>query len=102
MALFKLFIDPEDRIALRWLLGFGSNDFRTGAYRRVRVQCEQTGTTPWQLMCQLDTGTERVPNTNQLVARFREIRAELAALKGDEDMGSLARRWLPDNLTGHR
>jgi DNA helicase-2/ATP-dependent DNA helicase PcrA len=100
MALFKLFIDPEDRIALRWLLGFGSNDFRTGAYRRVRVQCEQTGTTPWQLMCQLDTGTERVPNTNQLVARFREIRAELAALKGDEDMGSLARRWLPDNLTG--
>jgi hypothetical protein len=53
-------------------------------------------------MCQLDTGTERVPNTNQLVARFREIRAELAALKGDEDMGSLARRWLPDNLTGHR
>jgi hypothetical protein len=51
-------------------------------------------------MCQLDTGTERVPNTNQLVARFREIRAELAALKGDEDMGSLARRWLPDNLTG--
>ena len=36
MALFKLFIDPEDRIALRWLLGFGSNDFRAGAYRRLR------------------------------------------------------------------
>ena len=37
MALFKLFIDPEDRIALRWLLGFGSNDFRAGAYRRLRI-----------------------------------------------------------------
>ncbi len=23
LAIFKLFIDPEDRIALRWLLGFG-------------------------------------------------------------------------------
>jgi hypothetical protein len=82
MALFKLFIDPEDRIALRWLLGFGSNDFRAGAYRRLRTQCEQTGTTPWQLMCQLAAGAVRIPNTNHLVARFQEIRAELAALQG--------------------
>ena len=51
-------------------------------------------------MCQLDAGTVRIPNTNHLVARFREIRAELAALQGDGDMESLARRWLPDNLTG--
>jgi superfamily I DNA/RNA helicase len=100
MALFKLFIDPDDRIALRWLLGFGSDDFRSGAYRRVRSQCEQTGITPWQLMCQLEAGTARIPNTNRLVARFREIRAELASLEGDGDMASLARRWLPDNRTG--
>jgi DNA helicase II / ATP-dependent DNA helicase PcrA len=100
MALFRLFIDPEDRIALRWLLGFRSSDFRAGAYRRVRAQCEQTGTTPWQLMCQLDTGAVRITNTNHLAARFREIRAELAALEGDGDMASLARRWLPDNLIG--
>jgi DNA helicase II / ATP-dependent DNA helicase PcrA len=100
MALFKLFIDPEDRIALRWLLGFDSNDFRAGAYRRVRAQCEQTGNTPWQLMCQLDAGTTSIPYTNHLVARFREIRAELATLQGDGDMPSLARRWLPDDLTG--
>jgi DNA helicase II / ATP-dependent DNA helicase PcrA len=98
MALFKLFIDPEDRIALRWLLGFGSNDFRAGAYRRIRNQCEQTGTTPWQLMCNLDSGTVRISNSNFLVTRFREICAELAALQGDGDMLSLAHRWLPDSL----
>ena len=100
MALFKLFIDPEDRIALRWLLGFGSDDFRAGAYRRLRAQCEQTGVTPWELMCQLDAGTVRIPNTNHLVARFREIRAELATLQGDGNMLNLARRWLPDDLPG--
>jgi superfamily I DNA/RNA helicase len=98
MALFKLFIDPEDRIALRWVLGFGSNDFRAGAYHRVRAQCEQTGNTPWQLMCQLEAGTVSIPYTNHLVARFREIRAELATLQGAGDMASLARRWLPGNL----
>ena len=50
-------------------------------------------------MCQLDAGAEQISNTNHLVARFREIRAELAALEGDGDMASLARRWLPENLT---
>jgi DNA helicase II / ATP-dependent DNA helicase PcrA len=100
MALFKLFIDPEDRIALRWLLGFGSNDFRAGAYRRLRTHCEQAGATPWEMMCQLEAGTASIPYTSHLVARFREIRAELAALQGDGDMVSLARRWLPDDLPG--
>ena len=27
LAIFKLFINRGDRIALRWLLGTGSNDF---------------------------------------------------------------------------
>ncbi len=98
MALFKLFIDNEDRIALRWLLGFGSNDFRAGAYRRLRAQCEQTGVTPWALMCQLDAGTARIANTNHLVTRFREIRAELAALEGDGNMVNLVHRWLPADV----
>src|SRR5215218_7555826 len=26
LAILKLFIDPQDRIALRWILGYGSND----------------------------------------------------------------------------
>ena len=43
LAILKLFIDPQDRIALRWLLGYGSNDFRSGAYARLREYCEQNG-----------------------------------------------------------
>jgi superfamily I DNA/RNA helicase len=33
-AIFKLFADRDDRIALRWLLGRGSSNFRTKAYAR--------------------------------------------------------------------
>lgn len=98
MALFKLFVDPEDRIALRWLLGFGSNDFRTTAYARIRAYCEQSGATPWEVMCQLESHAIRIPYTNHLVARFREIRAELSTLQAHTDMPDLVARWLPDSL----
>jgi DNA helicase II / ATP-dependent DNA helicase PcrA len=103
MALFKLFIDPEDRIALRWLLGFQSNDFRTGAYARIRNHCERTGTTPWDVMCQLETGAIRIAHTNHLVDRFRSIQSELADLRGpgvDDEISNLVRRWLPDSIEG--
>jgi DNA helicase-2/ATP-dependent DNA helicase PcrA len=103
MALFKLFIDPEDRIALRWLLGFQSNDFRAGAYARIRAHCERTGITPWDLMCQLEAGGIRIAHTSHLVDRFRSIQSELAELRGqdgDDDISNLVRRWLPDSIQG--
>ena len=100
MALFKLFIDPQDRIALRWLLGSGSDDFRAAAYARVRTHCEQTGITPWEAMCQLESGAIQIPHTGHLIARFREIGTELGDLRGNGDMPSLVRRWLPANIEG--
>ena len=100
LALFKLFIDPDDRIALRWLLGFGSTDFRTGAYARLRSYCEQTGSTPWAAMCLLESGAIRIPYTQQLLARFREIGVQLAYLRVDGDMANAVRRWLPDEIDG--
>lgn len=74
MALFKLFINPEDRIALRWLLGLGHDDFRAGAYARIRGHCEQTNTTPWEAMCQLESGAIRIAHTQHLLSVFRGIR----------------------------
>jgi DNA helicase-2/ATP-dependent DNA helicase PcrA len=103
IALFKLFVDPEDRIALRWLLGFESNDFRTGAYARVRAHCERTGITPWDAMCQLEGGAIQITHTRHLVDRFRSIQSELTDLRGpddDEDISNLVRRWLPESIQG--
>jgi len=98
LALFKLFINTEDRIALRWLLGHGSSDFRTGAYARVRTHCEHTGLSPWGALCEFDAGTLRIPYTSHLVDRFCAIRTELDGLRGSLELVDLVRRWLPEDL----
>ena len=103
MALFKLFIDPEDRIALRWLLGFQSNDFRAGAYARIRAHCERTGMTPWDVMRQLEVGAIRIVHTSHLVDRFRSIQSELADLRGpagDDDIQILCGAGFLDFIQG--
>jgi DNA helicase-2/ATP-dependent DNA helicase PcrA len=84
LAIFKLFIDPDDRIALRWLLGQGSADFRTNAYARIRGHCERTGVSPWSVMSSLADGSIALLYTGRLVERFRKIMADLALLRGEE------------------
>lgn len=103
LAIFKLFIDPEDRIALRWLLGHGSADFRTNAYARIRGHCERTGLSPWSVMSGLADGSIAISYTGRLVERFRELTASLALLRGDngdDDLVALVHRWLPEGTPG--
>jgi DNA helicase-2/ATP-dependent DNA helicase PcrA len=93
-AILKLFLDPRDRIALRWLLGFGSNDFRAGAYARIRRECEDTGVSPWDLMSRLAAGELNIAHTHHLTARFRQLQAELARLGGGLDIQDFVAHWL--------
>jgi DNA helicase-2/ATP-dependent DNA helicase PcrA len=55
-ATFKLSLDNEDRVALRYLLGSGTPDFRCKAYARVREYCEVSGDSPWTAMQKLADG----------------------------------------------
>ena len=59
--------------------------------------------TPWHVMSQLDAGAIQITYTNHLVDRCRDIRSELAELRGrngDDDISNLVRRWLPDSIQG--
>jgi superfamily I DNA/RNA helicase len=94
LAILKLLANQQDRIALRWLLGFGSTDFRTGAYSRIRARCEQTGSSPWDVMAQLAIGAIQIPHTNHLVARFNVIWNESQALSQAADMQTFVQLWL--------
>ena len=98
LASLKLVVNPHDRIALRWLLGFGSNDFRTGAYARIRAHCERTGTTPWDVMTALAEGNLQIPHTQQLVARFKAIRNELSELSQATNLRQFVERWLGEQV----
>lgn len=81
-ATFKLLLNTEDRVALRYLLGAGDNDFRRRPYARVRAHCESSGDSPWTAMQKLADEVLALPHTKPLVERFKTIRAELDALEG--------------------
>jgi superfamily I DNA/RNA helicase len=98
LAMLKLFIDSNDRIALRWLLGYGSNDFRKNAFGRLRTHCEQEGTEPWDALAQLTAGELRIPYTQPLVARYREIRAELDDLRDRAMLQEFIPAWLKHQI----
>lgn len=48
-SMLKLFVDKDDRVALRWLVGMSGNKWRAAGYRRIREHCEKTGLSPWEL-----------------------------------------------------
>jgi superfamily I DNA/RNA helicase len=75
-------------------LGYGSNDFRSRACARLREYCEQNGAEPWKVMVRLSDGELRIPHTQHLVSRFREIQNELNALRGHEELQNFIPAWL--------
>jgi DNA helicase II / ATP-dependent DNA helicase PcrA len=96
LAVFKLFVNRADRIALRWLLGRGSNDFRTGAYARLRTHCEHSGDSPWEGLTKLANGEITVPHCRHLIDRFHAIQNELRFLQEHDGVADFASRWLRD------
>lgn len=95
-ALLKLFVDRNDRVALRWLLGRGSGNWLTGGYRRLRGYCEEHGVDPWDTLDQLATGALAVPHTSVLVERFRMLRDALHELEVLPDLRSVVDQLFPD------
>jgi DNA helicase-2/ATP-dependent DNA helicase PcrA len=98
LAILKLLVDPHDRIALRWVLGFGSADFRKGAYGRLKTYCDHHDAEPFETMTQLESGSISISRTGQLLARFKEVQAELGKLQGVPDIKGFVLKWLSDSL----
>jgi DNA helicase-2/ATP-dependent DNA helicase PcrA len=80
-ALFKLLLDNDDRVALRYLLGAGADDWRCKPYARLRKHCEEAGDSPWIALQKVADGVLSIPYTNPLLAQFNKIKAELDALE---------------------
>ena len=97
LALLKLFVNPEDRVALRWLLGLGSANWRSPGYRRLRDHCESDGTTPWKVLKELANGAISIPYVSHLVDRFRDIQAKLQVLESLPDIAAVVHQLLPED-----
>ena len=100
LAIFKLFINRADRIALRWLLGMGSSDFRAKAYARLREHCELTGQSPWDALVLLSSGGIQIPYCFHLLQRFHAIQNELRFLDEQTGVPDFVNRWLRAEFSG--
>ena len=94
-ALLKLFVDREDRVALRWLVGLPGNNWNSAGYRRVRDHCESTGLSPWEALEQLSNGSLHIAHTTRVVAAFDEIVTELETLESLPDLAAIIDHLLP-------
>lgn len=81
-TLLTLAAAPDDRVSLRWWLGAESPTWRSGQYQVLREHCQHSGESPRDALERLTAGTLLIPRTNQLVERYNELKARLAALDG--------------------
>jgi DNA helicase-2/ATP-dependent DNA helicase PcrA len=94
-ALLKLFVDREDKVALRWLVGQSGSNWNAAGYRRVRSYCEANGVTPWQVLEQLSDGSVIIPHTGNIVLAFDELVRELQQLEALPDLAAVIDQLLP-------
>lgn len=79
-TLLTLLDDNQDRVALRFWLGYGSPSWLEGEYRVLREHCENTGQSPWDALLALEAGSLHLTHTAKLVSRFKLLRTELSKL----------------------
>jgi ATP-dependent DNA helicase UvrD/PcrA len=79
-TLLSLLANRQDRVSLRFWLGYGSPSWRKGEYARLRAHCERTGESPWDVLEQIDTGRGHLDRLAETLARFRQLKNELAPL----------------------
>ena len=101
-SLLKLLANREDRVALRWLVGVGSNNWYAAGYRRIRKHCETTGISPWDALTQLENGTIQLPYTKPIVNSFRKITQELNTLEALPDLASVIDNLFPNGQDATR
>jgi superfamily I DNA/RNA helicase len=101
-ARLKLFVNRNDRVALRWLLGLGSANWRAPAYRRIRERCDADNSSPWQILNDVANGNYAIPYVGSLVGQFIKIRDQLGALEQCTDIRAVIDQIFPDGYEGTR
>jgi len=91
-TLLRLIAYPEDRVALRCWLGFGSNTLRTKSYRRLWDYCNEHLVPPRKVLELLSTGAAQIPYTTHLVDRYRLLRER------ESTLASMSTREMIDDL----
>jgi DNA helicase-2/ATP-dependent DNA helicase PcrA len=81
-ALLSVLCNTEDRVALRFWVGFRSGDWRYNQYGKLRTHCEQTGDSPFIALERMSRGELSATGYANVLARFRLLQSRLADLSG--------------------
>lgn len=95
MALLTLVAEPEDRVALRWWLGSGSDTWQTGAYSRLLQVSERNGISLREALAAMTRGDLTLARAKPLLARYAELLSETERL-GAMSIEELVEELFPD------
>ena len=82
MTLLQLVANPSDAVALRCWCGFGSDNLRAPAWRRVRELCVEKGRSPAAVLADIRDRRHRLPHGARLRERLTELQKRLQNLDG--------------------
>jgi DNA helicase-2/ATP-dependent DNA helicase PcrA len=94
MAFLSLAGDQDDRVALRYLVGVGSNDWRTAQWAKIRQASVVEGKSPWDILSEMKAGTRPTTGVKALFNCFKGIQTQLAGFTGLTG-NELVNAWLP-------
>lgn len=80
-SLLTLLARKEDRVALRFWLGYGSPTWRTGAYCQLMEYCVNTSQKPLVVLQSIASGKLKLKGVRELASKYKELKEELAALE---------------------
>ena len=72
-ALLTLIANPHDMVALRYLLGHGSNDYRTKSYMRLMDYSKKHAISVADALKNAATGTIKTSNISAILKKYSEI-----------------------------
>jgi DNA helicase-2/ATP-dependent DNA helicase PcrA len=98
-SLLNLAANRDDLVALRYLLGFGSQTYRAASYRYITAYAKQNHTTIGKTFEKLKNGEIKIPKTTALLKRYIEVEQEVDKVKVtlNKDRGKLLDLFAPDN-----
>ncbi len=65
--------NPEDRIAIRSWIGYGSPSLRKGAWSRIRKYCEEENVSPKITLDRMIQNEISIPRTTKIIERYIEL-----------------------------
>ncbi len=94
-AILTLIANPDDRVALRWWLGEGSQNGLAGQYKKLRDHCVATGSSPREALDAIIAGTLRMQGVSRLTKKYRELLRVLGQTDG-MDIAGVVDYVIPD------